>query len=373
MERKRTNLMANAIRSICTLLFGGTRHSSKKPPAFIIGLSAWRPYLEDWFGNEKIHKFGRNISWLRFYLAVAPIILADPRSKVYVWAYKHPSFVKNFCRAWDVPLIRVEDGFIRSVALGATRAPPLSLCFDSSSLYFDATAASDLEKIIQTYNFDANTEIMVRAREGIERLIATKLSKYNTSYDADVEKLYGPKLRRRVLVLGQVEDDASIKLGCKKRLSNNDVVRTAAMENPNAQIIYKPHPEILHGTRPAQSNPDEVRDIALVLDTDISLADSLQTIDHVYTITSLSGFEALLRGIEVTCLGMPFYAGWGVTDDRQICERRTVKRSVAEIFAAAYILYARYFDPIRHCTATFEEALELLASMTQQARSSRMS
>lgn len=363
--------MANAVRLIFSSLFGSALRRSKKGPAFIIGLSAWRPYLGDWFEGEKIYKFGRSISWLRFYLTVAPVILADPRSKVYVWAYKHPDFIKNFCRSWDVPLIRVEDGFIRSVALGATRAPPLSLCFDSSSLYFDATEPSDLERILQTHDFDTDNETRARAREGIERLITSRLSKYNNSQNADVEEIYGPKRRRRVLVLGQVEDDASIKLGCSRKLNNNDVVRIAAVENPDAQIIYKPHPEILHGTRPAQSSPDAVRDIALVLGADISLADSLETVDHVYTITSLSGFEALLRGIKVTCLGMPFYAGWGVTDDRQLCERRTAKRSVEEIFAAAYILYARYFDPMRHCEITFEEALELLRSMKQQLNDQR--
>ena len=31
--------------------------------------------------------------------------------------------------------------------------------------------------------------------------------------------------------------------------------------------------------------------------------------------TSLMGFEALLRGIPVTTLGTPFYAGWGLTTD----------------------------------------------------------
>lgn len=31
--------------------------------------------------------------------------------------------------------------------------------------------------------------------------------------------------------------------------------------------------------------------------------------------TSTLGFEALLRGKPVTCLGMPFYAGWGLTRD----------------------------------------------------------
>jgi capsular polysaccharide export protein len=159
----------------------------------------------------------------------------------------------------------------------------------------------------------------------------------------------------------------SIIKGCASPMDNNDLVRIAARENPDAQIIYKPHPEILHGTRPAHSRPDEVRAIAQVLDHDIALADAFETIDHVYTMTSLAGFEALIRGIKVTCLGMPFYAGWGATDDRQICTRRTARRTPEEIFAAAYLLYAKYYDPFLRKPITFEEALELLHDMKRAA------
>ena len=39
----------------------------------------------------------------------------------------------------------------------------------------------------------------------------------------------------------------------------------------------------------------------------------LGIVDEVHTLTSLTGFEALLRGIEVHAYGGPFYAGWGLT------------------------------------------------------------
>ncbi|WEZ85825.1 hypothetical protein P6U16_22695 (plasmid) [Rhizobium sp. 32-5/1] len=151
--------------------------------------------------------------------------------------------------------------------------------------------------------------------------------------------------------------------GCARKIDNNDLVQIAFDENPGAQIIYKPHPEILHGTRRNHSNPDDVRHLCLILKQDIALADAFETVDHVYTITSLSGFEALIRGCKVSCIGMPFYAGWGVTDDRQTCTRRTATRTVEEIFAAAYILYPRYFDPMLRTELNFEEALDLLGRM----------
>lgn len=350
------------------------RYSEGKPTAFIFGLTPWKLFLSDWFPDKLVKRRDRIFTKFEFYVSWAPWILADRRSTVYVWGYKHPDFIIPFCERWGVPYFRMEDGFIRSVALGAEKAPPISLCFDSPVLYFDATAPSRLEEIIQTYDFAGDAELMQRARRGIDRLIETRLSKYNSSTDVDVEAIYGPKDRKRVLVVGQVEGDMSIVKGCNRQIDNNDLVRIAARENPEAQIIYKPHPEVLRGVRkdPPQSKPDEVRGIALILDQDITLADAFKTVDHVYTITSLSGFEALIRGIKVTCLGMPFYAGWGATDDRQSCARRTAKRTVEEIFAAAYILYPKYFDPILRKHIDFEEALDLLHWMKKTTENAKI-
>lgn len=53
-------------------------------------------------------------------------------------------------------------------------------------------------------------------------------------------------------------------------------------------------------------------------------------------------------GKECVCFGIPFYAGWGITDDRVICERRVKQRSVEEVFAAAYILYTHYTNPYQN-------------------------
>jgi capsular polysaccharide export protein len=336
------------------------------PRSYVIGLRPWKKFIVYWLPGERVVRKSRMINRLHFFALIAPSILARPGSKVYVWGYKTPDFVEAFCEKWGIPIVRIEDGFIRSVALGAMLVPPLSLCFDTSAMYFDATKQSDLERILQTYDFKTDEPLMRRARAGVEKLITSRLSKYNTSHDADIEQIYGPKDRKRVLVVGQVEGDASILKGCDRKVDNNELVRIAVAENPDAQIVYKPHPEVLHGTRPNQSNPRDVSDICMVLDQDITLADAFRTVDHVYTITSLSGFEALIRGIKVTCIGMPFYAGWGSTDDRQQCPRRTVRRTPEEIFAAAYILYPKYFNPISKTPVTFEEALDLLAWMKSE-------
>jgi capsular polysaccharide export protein len=338
------------------------RLDTAKGTAFVFGLAPWRRHLRNWLPHRRIYRFSRRLGYLAFHAFCAPLILLHRKAEVVVWGYKHPDFLPGFCERHAIPLIRIEDGFLRSVALGRQGAPPLSLCLDRSGIYFDPTRPSDLETIIETHDFRSDRPLMQRAEHCLQRLLDSRLSKYNAAPDVDIERLYGPKTKKRILVLGQVEGDMSLVKGLEAKIDNNDLVRIAVGENPGAQVIYKPHPEVLHRTRtdPPQSHPDAVRDICLVLDEDVALADALDTVDHVYTMTSLSGFEALIRGIAVTCLGAPFYAGWGATDDRQTCPRRTARRTPLEIFAAAYILYPRYFDPVTGEAIELEQALECL-------------
>lgn len=343
-----------------------SRHVSKgRPTAIVIGFSPWKAFIKDWLPTYSVHRFDSKVSKFEFYTSIVPALLSDKKSEVFVWGYKVPGHVETFCQRFCIPVTRVEDGFIRSVGLGASKVPPLSLCMDRKGLYFDATRSSSLEDILNTYDFDRDISLRARSKSGIEALLTSRLSKYNIGQTVDIDRVYGPKTRRRILVIGQVDGDMSIQLGCSTAISNNDLVSIAADENPGAQIIYKPHPEVLHGTRkdPPQSDPNEVEFISQVLLNDISLADAFETVDHVYTITSLAGFEALLRGLQVTCLGAPFYSGWGLTDDRQITTRRKRKLKIEDVFAAAYILYPRYFDSDRRLYIDFEEALVILKRM----------
>lgn len=288
-------------------------------------------------------------------------MLREPRTEVLSWQYKGPPQIKEFCQAHKIPFHYAEDGFLRSIGLGALHVPPMSLVFDRQDVHFVADAPTDLETILATYDFDGDPVLMERARRAIKVLLDFRLSKYNSGMSIDINQIYGKKTRKRILVVGQVERDASIAYGCHVSVTNNDLVLLSRRENPDAEIIYKPHPEVLEGIAPVASNPDDVRSIARVIDKNISLADSLFTIDHVYTITSLSGFEALLRGIKVTTIGCPFYSGWGLTDDRQPNCRRKRKLSIEQLFAGSYILYPRYFSPEDFKNVEIEDVLSLLS------------
>ncbi len=270
--------------------------------------------------------------------------LSTSTKRYYIWGYSENKKLKNFWAKENIHINRIEDGFLRSVELGATLSEPLSFAIDGETLYYDARTPSNLEKILSTYQFKDNPELLGQAELLADLIRLFRLSKYNQSDVSYSNILPAKNSDRRILVLGQVEDDASILYGGGKGWTNEKLLNLAKQENPKAKIIYKPHPDVLQGYRVGKIK--ELEKDFLILSESVILADLFSEIDHVYTITSLSGFEALLHGKTVTAVGYPFYAGWGLTDDRNNLDRRNRKLTFLEIFAAAYILYPKYLiDP----------------------------
>lgn len=252
--------------------------------------------------------------------------------------------------------IHVEDGFLRSRGLGAALTPPLSLVADDLGIYYDPTRASRLEYLISAPLPPGAEE---RANKLIQTIRNARLSKYNLS--GEIADLPAETAHALILVPGQVEDDASIRLGAGIERSNLGLLKRVRAENPQAIIIYKPHPDVEAGLRLGSIPTDILSNLADHVVHNADPIDLLDRVDEVWTITSTLGFEALLRNIPVTVLGAPFYAGWGLTRDLgAIPERRKVKVGIAALTHAALIAYPRYRDPKTGLPCPAELALERL-------------
>lgn len=241
-------------------------------------------------------------------------------------------------------LIRIEDGFIRSIGLGADLHPPLSIVVDTRGIYYDPTCPSDLETILETAAFPP--ALLARAEALIDTIVAAGISKYGRG----APTTSGPRPKggkRTVLVPGQVEDDLSVRLGGAGVQGNLDLLRRARAAEPGAHILFKPHPDVDAGHRVGRVPDSELFDYADEIVRGESMPSLLARVDGVHVLTSLTGFEALLRGLDVTVHGQPFFAGWGLTRDlAEPMPRRTRRLSLKELVAGALILYPRYLDPV---------------------------
>lgn len=335
-------------------LVGNNWHnrSSEKPIAILFGFNLWkRKFISDYLKEYRTAFARGKSSW------GSQVSIIDSLNDIHfiVWGYTEPELLIDYANQRGIPVSRMEDGFLRSADLGSQHSTPLSLVIDHSGLYFDATRPSDLENLLNEHDFSSDEKLMELVNPLIFLYRKLRVSKYNLGSFRSAAGILGMKIKRRVLVIGQVEQDASIFYGLGQEWTCQKLIELAKAENPNSEIIYKPHPDVVQGFRKNSVELRELQKICRVVMSPVILSDLFGVIDHVYTITSLAGCEALLHGLPVTVVGAPFYAGWGLTDDRQILPRRIRRLSLEELFCGAYLLYPKYLtdldDPLNGCLA----------------------
>jgi capsular polysaccharide export protein len=253
----------------------------------------------------------------------------------------------------DVPAIRFEDGFIRSRGLGANLALPCSLAMDGDHVYYDARGESRLERIIATHDFPE--ALLERAARLVETIVVRGVSKYNIGTDIVLPNVGPDKVK--ILIPGQVEKDASIRFGSPEVKTNKALVAAVRRLYPDAFLAYKEHPDVTTGLRSGGDVP--VNADIIVREGDIK--HWIAWCDRLETMTSLAGFEALIRNKPVGVHGIPFYAGWGLTDDRLTVPRRQRRINRDMLAAAVLILYPFYIHPLSAMPCTPEELVGEIA------------
>jgi capsular polysaccharide export protein len=254
----------------------------------------------------------------------------------------------------------IEDGFLRSVGLGSSFHPASSLVLDSRGIYYDPSRPSDLEHILNTVDFDA--EMLTQAKALRTAIVDLGLSKYNLQVRPTLD-VGAAGDRLRLLVPGQVEGDASVIVGGDS-CSNLALLHRVRRAEPEAFIVYKEHPDVTAGNRRGRIPEADAQALADLVVRDVDIIACVEAVDQVHTLTSLTGFEALLRGKPVVTYGWPFYAGWGLTIDRAT-GAAPIRRAIGldALVAAALMAYPLYLDPISWlpCDArTFVERIRIL-------------
>lgn len=326
-----------------------------------VGLSFWKRSIVTPFLRQRG-------AALRFVSAPGDLRALPPSAARYVvlWGAGRDD-VKAVARELGLPTLRMEDGFIRSVGLGSNLVAPLSLVIDDLGIYFDPRTPSRLERILADSHFDDNE--IADARAVREALLSARIGKYNVGQGGFALPVTRPG--KVILVPGQVEDDASIRTGSPWVSTNLGLLREVRQANPEAFVVFKPHPDVVCGNRHGAVS---IVDAALFADLVVPEADVIacvELVDEVHTMTSLTGFEALLRGKNVVCYGAPFYAGWGLTTDiftsdvrsehgknggsslsvaspkeaEGVWARRTRRLSLDELVAGTLLRYPRYVHP----------------------------
>jgi len=315
---------------------------------YCVGFSLWkRTFMSDF-----LRGVAADVRFLNSSKAALLDTLSPTDDAVLLWGKRHDALAHE-ARVRGLQVLRAEDGFVRSVGLGSDFCRPSSLVLDARGIYYDPTQPSDLECILERGGFTES--LLSEARELRRSLVEMNISKYNLSAGPLPEFLASGvrsadargEANEVILVPGQVDDDASVKWGCSnaKVNSNRVLLETVRRENPRAFIIYKEHPDVATGNRSGKISRAEAQQLCdLHITQACDVKHLFERVDAVHTMTSLTGFEALLREKKVVTYGMPFYAGWGLTMDHERCARRTRQLTLDELVCGALLLYPRYFD-----------------------------
>lgn len=320
----------------------------------VVGIKRWKrwqitPFLLPRYGALR-------------YCGSASAALAQPSlagQRVVIWAAREPDGFADAVAEKGGTVVRMEDGFLRSVGLGSNHVGGYSLVVDELGIYFDSRRPSTLEVMLQCDAADAAQ--LARAAALREQLVRLGLTKYNVGVHTSVA-IHAPPGRPRLLVPGQVENDASLRHGSPLIHSNLALLEQVRAQHPRSWIIYKPHPDTEAGTRPGRIADAVVLRHADQIVRDVSVTALFPQIDAVHTLTSLVGFEALLRGLPVHCWGQPFYAGWGLTEDHAPISRRSRRLTLDALVACALIRYPLYRHPLTGEPCEVEAVADALAN-----------
>lgn len=291
----------------------------------------------------------------------------------FLWGYKasKPNVALAAAAArGGATLVTCEDGFLRSADTWANYAAPdryrhgCSVIFDTIGFYYDATRPSGIENMLNDPGFSISEEQAREAKRLIDRIVSAKLTKYNHQpiFTPDV----GRRGRRKVLVVDQSYGDFAIKKGWGSDQTFADMLEDAKAQNPDADILVKTHPDTMTGKRAGYY--DGVREEGNVfrVTMPVNPYSLMEIVDKVYVCSTQLGFEALMAGKEVHVYGMPFYAGWGLTEDMQKNPRRTRRRSLEEVFHAFYLLYTRWTDVDSGALCSIDKAIDNLISLREE-------
>jgi capsular polysaccharide export protein len=307
-----------------------------------VGLSPWKKKFIPKMVSLKFKRKITNIfvNNINEFLKIKP----DSFYAIVIWGNKLRKRLEDLNHKENYVIFSVEDGFIRSVGLGSNFVKPQSIILDSKGIYYNCTKSSDLEFFLNHHRF-TNKQIQ-QGNYITKKIIRNNISKYNLLYETS-HSYYNQK-KKICLVIGQVEDDASIEYGSFRIKKNIDLLKLVRKLYPKQYIIFKPHPDVLIKNRKGGYKDTAILKYADFIEKNANITFCIKNADSVHTITSLSGFEALLRGKTVHVYGAPFYSGWGLTEDyfkgKAVYKRRKRKINIPQLVYASLIYYSFYYN-----------------------------
>lgn len=308
-------------------------------------------------------KTERHLKWLANPLKSEPADLLQsiqPHEKICVLGFgraKTGQLAKQLAKVLRADYRLVEYGLISAMSLPSEKKFNFSLILDDCGIFYDTTAPSQIENMLLRDDDILQPSMLQHSRQLIDTIVSNNITKYNNSGDLE---LITARKNHRILVIDQTAGDNSIVYGQCETYSFRDMLLTA-LDQPNSDVILKLHPETAAGAK--DGNLTSIQDLLdrpnlKVIGQQCNIVSLIKQVDEVYVMTSGVGLEALMIGKPVSCFGVPFYAGWGLTNDRVLVNNPRRQLSVESLFAATFLKYNLFYHPETQQPCSMEACIE---------------
>lgn len=291
-------------------------------------------------------------------------IIADFHVQVGIKPYGDLDWYEVLQKSIGKKVLFVESGFIYSLDIALLDGRGISIVLDDRTQYYDATRISRLQLLLE-HGPELTDEQSDRSIRAMALIRQGRVSKYNHAPDIPLQ--IGRAGRSKLLLVDQRFGDRSVTCGCANTETFKQMLLDAAARRELCDIIIKRHPDAIRGGKSSYFSNERLdswlgsdRSHIHLIDYDINPHSLIDVIDEVYVATSGMGFEALMAGKIVHCYGAPFYAGWGVTDDKLSLPERTRYRSIGDIFHFSHIVCSRYYNPDLGKVIDIEDAIQYI-------------
>ena len=261
------------------------------------------------------------------------------------------------------PILRLTPGIFAGYHRDAS---PLSIYFAyQSDVYYDFTKESNIESILRS-NWIPSEEEWKLAASALQMINKYGITKYN-EYPHLPENFVKSSNIHNILLVDQPVDDHTVLTGSANEQTFNDMLLYAFDNFPYSTIYVKLHPDTIDGKKEGYLkrllDKHQLADhpSIVLIDQHCNITSFFNFVQEVFVVTSQVGFEALLRGKSVTCFGMPFYAGWGLTNDMQVLTYAKPKRTLIDLFIVLAIQHCLYLNPFTKKKGTILDFLEYIS------------
>ena len=282
-----------------------------------------------------------------------------------VWGLNTCIPLQRLIKKKKCQIYRIEDGFIRGIGSNSAMGRKKSLIIEKDNLHYGNLGTSHFERALS--NTEYTDQMRCRANELIGKIRNFGILKYNFPLSRKVREYKSRKIK--ILIPLQIDSGWSISVS-GNRYNSSDLPEIVRERSPDSYIILKTPPDF--SAEQVRNVRSKYRNVVDYIESELDLDVVLHQVDEVVTVSSTTGFEALIRGKRVVVYGEPFFAGWGLTTDNHVVKNRGRKLELSELVYTSLIDYPYYYSYGKKKQSEVEPIIEEILNEKERIESSKV-